>query len=85
MKQRTDAAVLSDPRTVRLLWAVLAGHVIRQGDDATPENTYYTVDGEDVRRPLAWLVEEGLIRVGEAGTPLLTDRGQQIALAARAA
>jgi hypothetical protein len=85
VEQRTDAAVLADPRTMRLLCAVLAGHMVRQGDDDTPESAFYTVDGEDVRRPLAWLVEEGLVRIGESGAPLLTDRGQQIALAARVA
>jgi hypothetical protein len=82
---RTDAAVLSDPRSVRLLSAVLAGDVTRAADDGTPENAVYELDGEDIRRPIHWLVEEGLILINEVGAPTLSARAQQLVLAWRGA
>lgn len=72
MTVRSDAAVLNDPRTMRILVAVAGGHV-RRGEGGGPF-AEYDLAGHSIKLSVHFLAEEGLLELQPAAAPTLTSR-----------
>lgn len=75
---RSDQEILSNVDSMRLLYAIADGCVVRGRGGETAFNSPYLLDGASVRLEVMLLAREDLVDAPISGPPRLSPRGQAV-------